>query len=95
MPRAKTREEAERDLSEQAQAYRTCFLGAAGQIVQSDLAEFCHANETTFDPDPRMHAFREGQRSVWTKIQRLIGLTPEELFALYARPVIRETPPDA
>jgi hypothetical protein len=95
MPRKReprTAEQITADLSELQQAYCTTFMGAAGQIVQEDLADFCRANESTFDADPRMHAVLEGRREVWLRIQNTINLTVAQQFALYARLVPQREP---
>lgn len=55
-----------------------------GQLALEDLAKFCRANESTFHPDPRVHAVLEGRREVWLRIQQHINLPPEELHRLYA-----------
>ena len=55
----------------------------ATQEVLADLAKFCRANETTFHPDPRIHAALEGRREVWCRITQHLNLSTEELYALY------------
>lgn len=52
--------------------------------VLKDLAAFCRAHETTFHPDPRIHAILEGRREVWLRIQNHLQLTPEQLYALFS-----------
>ena len=59
------------------------FLSPAGQEVLVDLAKFCRANQTCYDPDARIHAALEGRREVWLRIQQHLGLTSEQLFSLY------------
>ncbi len=51
--------------------------------VLIDLAEFCRANESTFDADPRTHALLEGRREVWLRIQQVLHLTPAQLMDLF------------
>jgi hypothetical protein len=51
--------------------------------VLKDLARFCRANESTFNPDPRAHAVLEGRREVWLRIQEHLNLTPEQVYALH------------
>jgi hypothetical protein len=53
------------------------------QAVLSDLAKFCRADKTCFDPDPRIHAVLEGRREVWLRITQHLHLSPEQMFALY------------
>jgi len=62
--------------------YGHAFLSPAGQGVLQDLATFCRATESCFDPDPRVHAVAEGRREVWLRIQRHLNLTSEQLFLL-------------
>ena len=63
-------------------AYRQVFKGPYAQDVLSDLALFCRANASTFDPDARLHAVAEGRREVWLRLQNHLNLTPAELWAL-------------
>src|SRR5437016_3602967 len=65
-------------------AYRRAFGHYAGQAVLIDLAKFCRAERSCFDPDPRIHAVLEGRREVFLRIQSHLRLTPEQLYALYA-----------
>lgn len=50
------------------------------QAVLKDLARFCRANETTYHPDPRVHAVLEGRREVWLRIQEYLNLSPDQLY---------------
>jgi len=54
----------------------------SSQRVLADLAYFCFADRSTFDPDPRIHAVAEGRREVWLQINNHLNLSSEELFAL-------------
>lgn len=63
-------------------AYSHAFRSPSGNIVLADLAQFCRANDTCFDPDPRVHAAMEGRREVWLRIQEHLHLTPEQLVRL-------------
>lgn len=65
-------------------AYKLAFGSPAGHAVLEHLAKFCHASETCYHDDPRLHALTEGRREVWLVIQRYLHLTPEELFTLYS-----------
>ena len=58
-------------------AYIDAFRGPSGERVLKDLARFCRASTSTFDPDARVHAFREGRREVWLRIQTMLNL-PEK-----------------
>ncbi len=63
--------------------YQLVFAAPAVHDVMIDLARFCRANETCFHEDPRKHAVLEGRREVWLRIQNHLGLSPEQLMALY------------
>ncbi len=51
--------------------------------VLKDLAKFCRAHDSTFHPDPRVHAVLEGRREVWLKIQSMLQLDMAELYELH------------
>ncbi len=55
------------------------------QAILKDLAKFCRGYESTFDPDPRIHALLEGRKEVWTRIQQHLQLSDEDLWKLYTR----------
>lgn len=67
-------------------AYQLTFqLSQPANIaVLEDLAKFCRARESTFHQDPRIAANLDGRREVWLRITNHMGLTEEELVALYA-----------
>lgn len=67
------------------QQYLMTFDNEAGKEVLADLAKFCRANETTFNPDPRVHAVLEGRREVWLRIASHLNLSDDELYELYGR----------
>lgn len=74
-----------RFLALRKRAYQIVFnnnVSATG-IVLADLAKFCRANETTFHPDPRLHAALEGRREVFLRIANHLNLTTEQLYAIY------------
>lgn len=52
------------------------------EAVLKDLAKFCRANESTFDPDQRVHAVLEGRREVWLRIKQHLDLSSQDLFEL-------------
>ncbi len=71
-------------LNGRLRSYRLTFNGShAGNEVLADLAEFTHAHEEVFHPDPYQHAYRAGMRAVWQRIRNNIDLTPEQYAALY------------
>lgn len=53
--------------------------------VLKDLANFCRAHATTFNPDERVHAVLEGRREVFLRIQQHLNLSEDELWELYGR----------
>lgn len=63
-------------------AYRATFQGPHGQRVLTDLAAYCHARRSEFDPNERMHAFRSGQRDVFMRITEFTTLSVEEIYRL-------------
>lgn len=54
------------------------------EVVLADLANFCRANQSTFNTDPSVQALLEGRREVWLRIQHHLKLTEEEMWDLYA-----------
>ena len=69
-----------------SRSYRLLFGDAdrgASKAVLKDLAKFCRANQSCFDPDPRIHAVLEGRREVWQRIANHLNLSPQELLAIY------------
>lgn len=72
-------------LSTRQQAYISVFSGDKNiyaKTVLDDLARFCRANESSFHPDPRVHAQLEGRREVWLRIQQHLTLSTDELAKL-------------
>lgn len=65
-------------------SYERTFVekSADAQFVLKDLAKFCRANQSTYDPDPRIHAVLEGRREVWLRIQKYLNLTPDQLWEI-------------
>lgn len=59
------------------------------ELVLRDLAKFCRAHETTFNPDPRMHAVLEGRREVWLRIAQHMNLTDDQLWLLHGGPLAK------
>jgi hypothetical protein len=64
------------------QDYAVTFDGPVPERVLADLAKFCRANESTFHPDPRIHAVLEGRREVWLRIQKYMRLTAADIDRL-------------
>lgn len=69
------------------QAYQITFdkKNVMAQLVLKDLARFCRAHETTFHPDPRVHAVLEGRREVWLRLEEHLNLTSEEVWQLHGK----------
>lgn len=63
-------------------AYSHVFAGPDAKLVLKDLAQFCRAEQTTFQEDPRLHSLLEGRREVWLRIQKYLNLSPDELWEL-------------
>jgi hypothetical protein len=78
-------EKAKAFLQGRRQAYRRLFHPGSmdAQVVLSDLAKFCRANETTVTPDARASAVLEGRREVWLRIQQHLQLTEDRSWNLY------------
>ncbi len=53
------------------------------KALLADLARFCRAHESTFDPDPRVHALLEGRKEVWNRIQHHLQMTDEDIWTYY------------
>ncbi len=51
--------------------------------VMMDLAKFCRAHDSTFHPDPRVHAMLEGRREVFLRIAENLNLSSEEIYKLH------------
>jgi hypothetical protein len=66
-------------------AYVKTFQGPLADEVLKDLAKFCRAHESTFNPDGRAHALMEGRREVWLRIQNHLQLTDEQLWERYGQ----------
>lgn len=64
--------------------YQTVFGSPVGQRILTDLAVFCRATETCFDPDERLHAVAEGRREVFLRIANHLNLSTEQLYAIYS-----------
>ena len=74
---------AQQFLAERRTDYIKTFNTPHGEKVLEDLAKFCRANETTFHPDPRVHAALEGRREVWLRIQQHMNLADEQLWRIF------------
>ena len=76
-------EKAKEFLVTRKQAYRQTFKGIYGERVLTDLARFCRANESTFNPNPRAEGVLQGRREVWLRISKHLNFTDDELQAYF------------
>lgn len=60
----------------------------AAQAVLKDLARFCYATDSCMVADVRVHAFNEGKRAVWLRIQQHLNLPEHDLYTLYGGPKV-------
>lgn len=65
------------------QNYIKSFEGVYGEGVLKDLAKFCRAHDTTFNPDQRLSDVLIGRREVWLRISEHLNLTEDELYTKY------------
>lgn len=77
-----TREEAHALNSQLQGAYNALFATPTGKQVLADLVAYCFGRRTTFDPDPRKHAFNEGRRDVLMRIAEMTNLSLDEIYQL-------------
>jgi hypothetical protein len=82
-------------LRDRKRAYQLTANQPAGQEVIADLAAFCFAYESTFDPDHRVQALKEGRRQVWLRIQQHLKLSDDDLYRIatggYVPPILEDT----
>lgn len=86
--------EAQRFLAERRTDYTRTFDTPHGAKVLADLAKFCRAQESTFHPDPRVHAVAEGRREVWLRIQQHLNLSEQDLWRAFGGPVVISQTPE-
>lgn len=74
-------------ITDKKRAYGFAFNkeNVAAQAVLADLAQYCRANSTTYSTDAREHAFREGRKDVWHRIQKYMNLSEFEIDRLVER----------
>ena len=70
-------------LRTRGQAYRLVFKGVHAEIVMTDLAKFCRANESTFHKDPKVEGIMQGRREVWLRIAVHLNLTEDQLWSYF------------
>lgn len=54
------------------------------QDVVAHLAEFCFAGQCVFAPTDRQTCVNIGRHQVWLEINQFLGLTQEQVEAIYA-----------
>lgn len=86
-----TPEEAHRQNEELQAAYQHTFNTPFGKRVLADLAAYCGARKSTFDPDDRQHAFNEGKRDVFLRMQEFMSLELEDIYRLRGMGRVRTT----
>lgn len=81
----KARQDSEQVLFGRQKIYQSVFDKESPTVQEllKDLAEFCHANKTTFHADPRVHAAMEGRREVFLRITAHLDLDSQTLWELY------------
>ena len=74
-------------LSQRRLAYKRLFdpENQDAKFVLEDLARFCRAHESTFDPDQRIHALLEGRKEVWNRLQHHLQMTDQDIWHYYTR----------
>ncbi len=78
-------------LRSRKQAYKQVFCGQnedgspsiPGEVVLEDLAKFCHAHESAFQPDERTTLILLGRQEVFARIQHQLHMTDDQLYRLY------------
>lgn len=71
------------------QGYQRTFdvENQSAKIVLADLARFCRAGKSTFDPNPQVSALLQGRQEVFQRIADHMNMTVVELYDLFARGV--------
>lgn len=64
---------------------------ADARLVLADLANFCRARSSTFNPDPRLAGQLDGRREVFLRIEQHTQLSNETLWRLVEPLLSKET----
>ena len=74
-----------RHFSKKAVAYNRVFdpKQPFSSQVLVDLAKFCKAHDSTFNPDPHVQSMLEGRRQVWLHIMENLQLSDDEIYLLH------------
>lgn len=59
--------------------YKEVFASESGKIILEDLMKTFSVLDSTFDPDPYIHAYNEGARGVVMRILKTINTDPEAM----------------
>jgi len=80
-------------IQQRKQAYQLTFNEANTWAVEvlKDLIRVCKANQSWFAPTEYDHAFKEGKRAVWLRIQQHLNLSEKDLYRLYGGPQVATT----
>lgn len=62
--------------------YREVFGSDTGKRVLYDLIKQHNVLQSTFDPNPNLHAFKEGERNTVLRILTLLKIDPIQLDQL-------------
>lgn len=81
---------AEKELKRLRQAYQEVFGSPQGELVLSDLHNFCGADMDSFDIDPYITSNNEGKRRVWLHIKGKRDMTDEYILRITRREAINE-----
>lgn len=68
--------------AEKIRAYKRLFDSDDGRIVLKDLMNSLHFDHSTFDSDPSIHAFKEGERAALLRIIRTANINANQLEEL-------------
>ena len=60
-------------------AYRNVFMSPEGEKVLQDLMKVHHVKSSSFDPNPQVAAFKEGERNVILRILTRMNLDISEI----------------
>lgn len=80
-----TREQHRQRLVEAISDRKTAYVRIFGSetpesiAVREDLSRFCREFQSTFEPDPRLHALLEGRREVMLRIHDYLTLSVDQL----------------
>lgn len=64
--------------------YKEVFSSESGKMVLADLMSTFSVLDSTFDPDPYIHAYNEGARSVVMRVLKTINTDPEHFKKIVA-----------